>query len=229
MDLASKILLSIFIFVLALTVVLVLINRQTYYKKISRKTPPKFSRPITQVEDFEEDTIMIEPASNPVTSEVVETNIQLMPAQNDQNHDDMIVLGLIAEADKPYAGHHLMQVLLNTGLRYGDMDIFHYYDENNPEQKLFSLASAKAPGKIDINKIGGFSTSGLSLFLPFAKQDDLMKAFEKMLGIARQLTADLGGEIWDDERQKLTEDKIHFWRQRIKKFEAMRHTSDLFA
>ncbi len=129
---------------------------------------------------------------------------------------DLIVMSVIADEGRPYTGYELLQALLSAGLRFGKMGIFHRHEEvNGRGEILFSLASAVEPGTFELPKMGGFSTLGLTLFMQLSALKDPMKAFEIMLNTARELVSDLGGSIFDDQRQMLTEEKITSWRSQI--------------
>lgn len=151
-------------------------------------------------------------------------------------HNGIISLMLMANPEKPYAGYELLQGLLSSGLRYGKMNIFHRYQQQSLSQGkvttakvLFSLASVVKPGTFEMPKMGAFSTPGLFLFLQVGEQADPFTAFELMLETARQLVDDLGGEIWDDQRQLLTEETITQLRRRLADYEQALVTPDLFA
>lgn len=143
----------------------------------------------------------------------------------------VITIMLISEIDKPYTGYELLQALLSAGLRYGKHNIFHRHQSqqlNNPGQILFSLASAIKPGTFEMPKMGGFNTEGLVMFMQVAEQNDSLEVYDLMLETAYQLIDDLKGEIWDENRRSLTEEKIAETRNKLKEFEASFTTADLF-
>lgn len=159
-----------------------------------------------------------------------ETTYSKVTTNNPLFPNDLITLLLRARPEHPYSGYELLQALLSAGLRFGKMDIFHRYEQSNSSGRvLFSLASAVEPGTFEIPKMGGFSCPGLMLFMRVSTQKDLSGAFELLLETAKQLTDDLGGEIWDDQRQLLTEEKIVAWRSKINIYEQSRQTEDMFA
>lgn len=51
-----------------------------------------------------------------------------------------VVLYLMSE-DVAYGGYELLQALLACGLRFGDKNIFNFYDKENPTHVLFHCAS----------------------------------------------------------------------------------------
>jgi FtsZ-interacting cell division protein ZipA len=113
----------------------------------------------------------------------------------------LIVFYLRAEQGKPYAGYELLQTILSTGLRFGDMNIFHHADG-------FSLSSMTAPGTFVLDQMGSFSCTGLSLFLALENSDDPMKGFQSMLNVADQLVKALSGDVLDEGQALLSKDKV---------------------
>jgi cell division protein ZipA len=91
-------------------------------------------------------------------------------------------------------------------MEFGDMNIFHYYAPDEPGKvRLFSLASATEPGEFDLDRIGNYFCSGLTLFSQLNNVPDPRQAFNLMLRAAEQLAEDLNGELragprrpWDD-------------------------------
>lgn len=178
-----------------------------------------------------------QPVSSVMPEEIVEEAVE--PVANEQPEKtksnpnpigDIIILGLLAQKDRPYAGYELLQALLTAGLRYGKMGIFHRHEEvSGRGNVLFSLASAAAPGTFELPKMGGFATPGLTLFMEVNKLREPLQAFDLMIDTAKQLVEDLGGEIWDDERKPLSEQKIAQWREQIASQEQRSQSADLFA
>jgi cell division protein ZipA len=115
------------------------------------------------------------------------------------------ILQLLAAAQRPYKGYELIQTLSSHGFHYGEMNIFHYYaDQNEKNQRLFSLASALEPGTFDLTHIGEIHCPGLCLFMPLNETNHALNTFELMLEIAQLLIQDLGGTLCDQQREPLT-------------------------
>jgi cell division protein ZipA len=147
---------------------------------------------------------------------------------------EFIVLTLLAKPGLPYTGYELLQALLAAGLRFGKISIFHRHEKASGQGEiLFSLASAVEPGTFELNRMGSFSCLGLTLFLRLRNfqqgNKDVMQAFDLMMETARQLADDLGGEVCDEHRQLLTEEKINAWRSYLAYYERSRQIPDLFA
>lgn len=128
---------------------------------------------------------------------------------------NLIVLQLSAFPGEPYMGYELHQALLASGLRFGDMNIFHRYDDGEKGDVLFSLAAATKSGVFHIEDMGSFKCGGLMMFMRLNSKQKLMSNFDLMLDTARQLTEELGGDIYDDLHQSISADVIKRLREKI--------------
>jgi Cell division protein len=131
----------------------------------------------------------------------------------------LVVLQTKAFENKPYMGYELHQVLLDSGLRFGEMDIFHRYTQLEHGKIMFSLAAATAKGVLIPEEMGAFKCQVLIFFMRLATGKKLMSAFDLMLDSARFLTDELGGEILDEFSCPLNIETIREIRERICDFE----------
>src|SRR5690606_32068299 len=66
---------------------------------------------------------------------------------------EVIVVHLIAPRGHRFDGRELLQELLEGGMRFGEMNIFHCHRHENGEDVLqFSMANAVEPGTFDIDR-----------------------------------------------------------------------------
>jgi len=129
---------------------------------------------------------------------------------------DLIIINVIAKPGQHFASYDLLQAISATGMRFGAMNIFHYYSKVAMDKKtLFSLASATEPGEFDLNRMGDFSCKGLTLFMNLHQVPDRGEAFALMLSAAEQLAEDLRGELqtgsrepWNDEIRQQYQTRI---------------------
>ncbi len=128
----------------------------------------------------------------------------------------IIAFHLTAKMGRTIQGHSLLPALISSGLRFGEMNIFHRYDQmNGAETVQFSLASLTEPGVFDIDNMESFTSTGLILFMTIPGPANEVKAFENMLTTARQLSRSLDIELRDSEHQLLTEKLIRQLREHI--------------
>ncbi|MBS7660802.1 cell division protein ZipA [Pseudomonas lalucatii] len=140
--------------------------------------------------------------------------------------EEVLVINVIARDGEGFKGPALLQNILESGLRFGEMDIFHRHESmaGNGEV-LFSMANALKPGTFDLDDIEGFSTRAVSFFLGLPGPRHPKQAFDVMVAAARKLAHELNGELKDDQRSVMTAQTIEHYRQRIVEFERKQLTS----
>ncbi|WP_417662278.1 cell division protein ZipA [Pseudomonas sp.] len=140
--------------------------------------------------------------------------------------DEVLVINVIARDANGFKGPALLQNILESGLRFGEMDIFHRHESmaGNGEV-LFSMANALKPGTFDLDDIEGFSTRAVSFFLGLPGPRHPKQAFDVMVAAARKLAHELNGELKDDQRSVMTAQTIEHYRQRIVEFERRQLTN----
>ena len=120
--------------------------------------------------------------------------IQKEPAQ-------VIGLYVMAKPGSVFKGYALYQSLIDVGLVYGKMKIFHFHagpDCQSPV--LFSVASAINPGIIHVEEMSDFQTPGLSLFLDSTKVAQPKIALERMIAVAEKLADRLHGVVLNQDK-----------------------------
>ena len=134
--------------------------------------------------------------------------------------EEVLVISVISRDEGGFRGPALLQNILESGLRFGDLDIFHRHESmaGNGEV-LFSMANAVKPGIFDLDDIDHFSTRAVSFFLGLPGPRHPKQAFDVMVAAARKLASELDGELKDDQRSVLTAQTIEHYRQRIVEFE----------
>ena len=134
--------------------------------------------------------------------------------------EEVLVISVISRSESGFKGPALLQNILESGLRFGEMDIFHRHESmaGNGEV-LFSMANAVKPGVFDPDDIDHFSTRAVSFFLGLPGPRHPKQAFDVMVAAARKLAHELDGELKDDQRSVMTAQTIEHYRQRIVEFE----------
>ncbi len=157
---------------------------------------------------------------NPVDDTPQEPKKSAKPSAEAAPVEEVLVINVVARDDLGFKGPALLQNILESGLRFGEMDIFHRHESmaGNGEV-LFSMANALKPGTFDLDDIEGFSTRAVSFFLSLPGPRHPKQAFDVMVAAARKLAHELGGELKDDQRSVMTAQTIEHYRQRIVEFE----------
>jgi len=133
---------------------------------------------------------------------------------------EVLVINVVARDPHGFRGQALLQSILESGLRFGDMDIFHRHESmaGNGEV-LFSMANGVMPGTFDLDNIDHFTTRAVSFFLGLPGPRHPKQAFDLMVAAARKLSHELDGELKDEQRSVMTAQTIEHYRQRIVEFE----------
>lgn len=144
-------------------------------------------------------------------------------SQVQANPEEVLIINVMAHKGEMFNGSQLLDTLLQCGMRYGDMDIFHRYSDAKGEGALlFSMANMVKPGTFDLDAMDEFQTPGISLFMTLPLKADSMQSFELMLDTAKILAEVLKGELKDEQRSVMTRQTIEHCRQRILDFERRR-------
>ncbi|MDH0300228.1 MULTISPECIES: cell division protein ZipA [unclassified Pseudomonas] len=142
------------------------------------------------------------------------------PAKELPPAEEVLVISVISRDEGGFKGPALLQNILESGLRFGEMDIFHRHESMAGHgEVLFSMANAVKPGVFDLDDIDHFSTRAVSFFLGLPGPRHPKQAFDVMVAAARKLAHELNGELKDDQRSVLTAQTIEHYRQRIVEFE----------
>lgn len=134
--------------------------------------------------------------------------------------EEVLVINVVSREEAGFKGPALLQSILESGLRFGGMDIFHRHESmaGNGEV-LFSMANGVKPGTFDLDDIDHFTTRAVSFFLGLPGPRHPKQAFDIMVAAARKLAQELNGELKDDQRSVMTAQTIEHYRQRIVEFE----------
>ena len=137
-----------------------------------------------------------------------------------QEYSEVLVINVAAKPDREFYGVDLLQALLGSGLRFGDMSIFHrHFDQDPSSPVMFSVANMVNPGTFDLNQINDFATRGVCFFMTLPNVANSMQAFDRMLDAAQQLRIALDGDLKDDNRSVMTAQTIEHYRQRVRDFD----------
>lgn len=137
--------------------------------------------------------------------------------------EEVLIINVMAHKGEMFNGGELLDIILQCGMRYGSMDIFHRHSDTKGEGALlFSMANMVKPGTFDLDAMDEFETPGVSLFMTLPINADSMQSFDLMADTARAISETLGGELKDEQRSVMTRQTLEHCRQRIRDFERMR-------
>jgi cell division protein ZipA len=111
----------------------------------------------------------------------------------------------VAKRTGAFDGQDLLEVAETSGLRPGDMDIFHCLDQFEDGTRVyFSMANMVKPGTFPFDDMEGFSTPGVMLFAQLQGDPEDLTILEEMIATARKIATTLGGDVLDETRRPLT-------------------------
>ena len=132
------------------------------------------------------------------------------------NCPERFVILYVAAIHEPVEGQHLLECLLDQGMTFGEMDIFHRTSDAG--KILFSSANAVAPGTFVVSEMHQIKTPAISLFMQANLLNDPLAAYDQMVEVAQNLALDLVGEVKDESRSVLTPQTIEHGRQSLVEF-----------
>jgi cell division protein ZipA len=148
-------------------------------------------------------------------------------AASDIVEDDVIILHLMAEPGAVFQGEELLKAVVNHGLRYGSLKIFHrHVREDGSGDVLFSMANSINPGTFELNSMDEFSTPGVTFMMVMEDSDDPLGTFDMMLECIHGVNSAIGGELKDQQRSALSQQTAEHYRQRIMDFNRRRLTAN---
>lgn len=139
--------------------------------------------------------------------------------------ESVLAITVLAGESLPIPGATLLPLVNACGMRFGDMNIFHRFEDGIEAGAVqFSMASAINPGTFDLNSMDQMTTCGLTFFMSMEEPRDVMNAFECMLATAETVAKHMGAELLDENRSVLRPQTKEHYRQRIRDF-GMRNLS----
>jgi len=106
-------------------------------------------------------------------------------------------------------GDALLKAFTELGLEFGEMDIFHFYDQQDGvDVQQFHVANLLEPGVFPVGNMTDFESTGLVLFFQESNSLKATASFDSMLAVAQQLSQMLSANLMGSDMQELTLDKI---------------------
>lgn len=147
------------------------------------------------------------------------------PEQQSLPVELVLVINVVARDEEGFPGSALHQSILESGLRFGDMNIFHRHESMSGNgDVLFSMANALKPGVFDLDELDQSHVRAVSFFMGLPGPRHPKQALDLMIAAARKLSHELGGDLKDEQRSVLTAQTIEHYRQRIAEFERLNYS-----
>ncbi len=126
--------------------------------------------------------------------------------QASQQENQVIVLYVRCSPGKMISGKQLKESLINQGLEYGDMKIFHRMadDKNGVSTPLFGVANMVEPGTFNLEQMDQADTPGITVFLQLPAVTGNLSAFNNMFKTSVELAESIDGELVTQNKNPVT-------------------------
>jgi cell division protein ZipA len=115
-------------------------------------------------------------------------------------------------------GAELLQTAINTGMEFGEMNIFHRIYEGS-EKPVFSMANAAKPGHFDRDAWNTFETKGVVLFMTLPGPSDALDAWDSLFATAQRMAEILQADLLDEEHCPFTRQKEAQIREEMREYD----------
>jgi cell division protein ZipA len=135
------------------------------------------------------------------------------------NVDDpeVVLIVTVVAKDSYLDGAALKQVVEACGMEFGDMDVFHRFEDGKDKGAIqFSMTNAVNPGTFDIATMDESSTPGVSFFMSMDEPLDAKNALDCMLATAETVANHLNGSLLDDDHSVLRPQTKEHYKERIR-------------
>lgn len=137
--------------------------------------------------------------------------------------EEVLIINVVARSEEGFPGGAMLQSIMESGLRFGEMNIFHRHESMTGNgDVLFSMANALKPGVFNPDELEHSHVRAVSFFMGLPGPRHPKQALDLMIASARKLAQELGGDLKDEHRSVLTAQTIEHYRQRIAEFERKR-------
>ncbi len=131
----------------------------------------------------------------------------------------ILALHVTCQDQTGFDGAEVLAALQDSGLEFGQYQVFHRLVKGETDQSVFSVANMVEPGVLEPETLPQARIPGLTLFLVLPGPQDGVAACADMLATARALARQLNGEVLDEKRNVLTSQSAQQIRGRILEFQ----------
>jgi cell division protein ZipA len=138
--------------------------------------------------------------------------------------EQIIAIHLLPKSGRPLEGRTVLRILRKYGLRFGEMDLFHRFEETTGEgAMMFSVLkfTQEGPAGFDLDTMEQENFEGLSFFLALPGIKPL-QGFDMMMSTAQRLAQECYAQLMDDEMNLLSEQLKGHYRHQVLDFRPSR-------
>ena len=131
----------------------------------------------------------------------------------------LVVLHVMARRPQAFRGTGIMDLVRELDLEYDDMRIFHKKVKRLSGRKaMYSILNAVNPGTFDLDNMDQFETPGISFVMSLPGPENGLKAFNIMLEAAKRASEYLQGEVFDESRNRLSQQTVAHLQEEVQLF-----------
>ena len=160
----------------------------------------------------------IRPRPQPVSEKRADPTVRTAPAATEKTMT--VLLSVVAPGRQAYRGLDILRAAheLNLKLNRSSGVLDYLPPSGTSHTPVFSVGHWREPGTFDLESIKSLSTPGLLLFMYLPGPTEPVAAIDMMMGMAGQLSRQLGGTVCNERRQKLTAQDMAGLRSRAEEF-----------
>lgn len=125
---------------------------------------------------------------------------------------------LLPASGRRFDGARIKNLLVQSGLLFGEMSLFHRFEEPDGQGALmFSVLRfdpVEGPSAFDLESIESEKFAGLAFFLALPNAQ-AVKGYDMMCSILRNLAAELGADVFDEQMQLLSKQLREHYRHQV--------------
>lgn len=143
-------------------------------------------------------------------SALLDAHIEDQSSRDDESAlakaEHILALYVMPPANRVLAGERALQLLRQFGLRYGEMALFHrYQDGEGTGPLMFSVLryTSEGPSGFDLETLSNEQVEGLAFFLALPGKH-AVAGYDMMVSISGLLAREVGGRVYDEHMNELT-------------------------
>ena len=127
---------------------------------------------------------------------------------------EVLQFAIVASDEGGFNGIDVAAALDRAGLHYGNLKV--YERINGKSQVDYGVACMMQPGTFPEGAtLAEFNCPGIVFYLQHGDLEDAQSVFEDFVDTIKSVAEDLNGEVWDHQRQPLTDKTIQAIRQSL--------------
>lgn len=138
--------------------------------------------------------------------------------------EQIIAIYLLPKTGRPLEGRMVLKLLRKYGLRFGEMELFHRFEETSGEgDMMFSVLkyTADGPAGFDLDTMEHESCEGLCFFLALPGIKPL-QGFDMLMTTAQRLSQECYANLLDEEMNPMSEQLKSHYRHKVLDFRPSR-------